>query len=46
MNLDPTRMQSLVEELPALWTQVGQELSAFATFLDALAEDDQPNEPR
>lgn len=42
MSLDPVRMQPLVEELPALWTDVRRDLSAFAQFLDALAEDDQP----
>jgi len=39
-SLDPARMQSLVMELPALWTQIRQDLSAFSEFLTALAQAD------
>lgn len=36
-NLDPARMQDLLEALPALWKQLKAELTAFAEFLDQLS---------
>ena len=36
-NLVPDRMKALVEDLPARWRRVRQELITFANFLEKLA---------
>ena len=40
-GLDAARMQPLVVELPALWAQIRQAVSAFSDFLSTLARTDQ-----
>ena len=40
-NLDPDRMEALVASLPAVWSQVRQELSEFIRFLERLARADE-----
>ena len=39
--LDPKRMIHLIDSLPAVWQQVGQELNAFAVFLTDLSRADE-----
>ena len=34
-------MQSLLQELPSLWTQIKSELESFAEFLDQIARADE-----
>lgn len=41
MNLDPTRMEGLVTKLPALWTQIRQELETFIGLLNELTHADE-----
>ncbi len=38
MNLSPKRLEPLVSALPALWASIRDEMSAFAEFVEALAE--------
>ncbi len=38
-NLVPAKMQGLVERLPALWSRLRIELSAFAAFLEQISPD-------
>lgn len=40
LNLLPERVESLVLVLPDVWTRLSAELSAFADFLDQMAEQD------
>lgn len=39
-NLDPSRMQSLLASLPAVWAQLKTELAIFADFLDQVSHDE------
>lgn len=39
--LDPQRMIRLIDSLPSVWQQVGQELNAFAVFLTDLSRADE-----
>jgi hypothetical protein len=39
-NLDPDRIEALVDALPLVWDDVRQELLAFVRFLDQLADAD------
>jgi len=39
-NLDLKRMESLVAQLPSLWSQVRQDLGAFSVFLEELSRAD------
>jgi len=40
-NIDPKRLQSLMNELPDLWTQIQIELIAFREFLKQLSHADE-----
>jgi len=40
-HLDPSRMEDLVIDLPAVWRQARREIETFADFLDQLTHADQ-----
>jgi len=40
LNLLPERVENLVSALPMLWPRLSAELSAFADFLDQMAEEE------
>jgi hypothetical protein len=41
-NIDPKRLQGLMDELPGLWAQIQVELTAFRAVLEQLSHADEP----